>query len=244
MRTGSRADRDAPKRRGARLPPTPAPAVAVTRREQAYRCILAIVLGGGLGEHQFLSEQRLAEKLGMSRAPVREALQTLSTEGLLQTVPRVGYRAAALSLAETLDALEVRLLLESEATSRVCRLRDAATLARLDGLIAAERADSRRPMPSLAAPDDLHAWFRAGDAVHLALAAMSGNAVLEREIARMLDLLRRPTLQVLLRAGGQPEGTHFHRQILEAVRAGNEVQALAALRKDVMILRELIAGRA
>lgn len=242
MRAAARATASAPKRHGGS--PPAARDAAVTRREQAYRRILTIVLGGGLGEHEFLSEQRLAEKLGMSRAPVREALQTLSTEGLLQTVPRVGYRVAPLSLAETLDALEVRLLLECEAASRVCRLRDAATLARLDGLIAAERANDRRPMPSLAEPEELQAWFRAGDAVHLELAAMSGNTVLEREIARMLDLLRRPTLQVMLRAGGQPEGRHYHREILEAVRAGHEAQALAALRKDVRILRELIAGQA
>ena len=203
---------------------------------------LDLVLGGSLGDHSFLTEQRLAEQFGMSRAPVREALQTLSTEGLLQTVPRVGYRVAPLGLGETLDALEVRLLLETEAVSRACRQRDAATLARLDALIAAEGASAKRPMPSLDDADALHAWFRAGDTVHLALAAMSRNTVLEREIARMLDLLRRTTLQVMLRAGGLPEGAQQHRQILEAVRRGDEAQAIAALRKDVLILRELIAS--
>ena len=58
----------------------------------------------------------------------------------------------------------------------------------------------------------------------------------------MLDLLRRTTLQVMLRAGGLPEGAQQHRQILEAVRRGDEAQAIAALRKDVLILRELIAS--
>ena len=241
MRAVPRTTAAAAKRRPAAAPDSRDPADSGTRREQAYRRILALVLGGSLGEHEFLSEQRLAEQFGMSRAPVREALQTLSTEGLLHTVPRAGYRVAPLSLGETLDALEVRLLLETETVSRACRLRDAPTLARLDALIADERANAARPMPSLAATDELQAWFRAGDAVHLALAAMSRNVVLEREVARMLDLLRRPTLQVMLRAGGLREIGHYHREILQAVRRGDEAQAVAALRKDVLILRELIA---
>ena len=52
--------------RGAAAAPDPA---AGTRREEAYRRILDLVLGGSLGDHSFLTEQRLAEQFGMSRAP-------------------------------------------------------------------------------------------------------------------------------------------------------------------------------
>ena len=208
---------------------------AATRREEAYRHILEMVVSGRVSEAEFLSEQRLAESLGMSRAPVREALQMLCTERILDAVPRAGYRVPPISLRETLDALDVRLLLEIESVRRACRNRDAGALRRVDALIAREKAVA-------AGNDDVHAWMRAGDEVHLGLAAMAGNAVLMREIARMLDLLRRASLQIVLASRPALAGVHHHRTLLEAVRRGDEAAAIEAMRKDVLILRDVVGA--
>lgn len=209
---------------------------AATRREEAYRHILDLVLSARVADADFLTEQRLAETLGMSRAPVREALQILCAERILDAVPRVGYRVPPLSLRETLDALEVRLLLETESVRLACRNRDPEALARIDAMIAAEKA-----VPAERA--DVHAWIRAGDDVHLGIAAISGNTVLVSEIASMLDLLRRANLQMLLASRQALHGLHHHKRILEAVRAGDEVAAVDTMRKDVLILRDLITAK-
>lgn len=204
---------------------------SATRREEAYRHILDLVVSGRVADAEFLTEQRLAERLGMSRAPVREALQMLCTERILDAVPRVGYRVPPFSLRETLDALDVRLLLETESVRRACRNREPEALARIEALIAREAA---------AKQSSLHAWMSAGDAVHLGIAASAGNAVLAREIARMLDLLRRASLQMLLASRKALSGLHYHQKILEAVRRGDEATAVEVMRKDVLILRDLV----
>jgi hypothetical protein len=67
--------------------PNAPPSKAISRKEEAYRKILEIVLSGSLGNDAFLNEQPLAEQFGMSRAPVREALQMLCSERILENVP-------------------------------------------------------------------------------------------------------------------------------------------------------------
>ncbi len=209
---------------------------AATLREGAYRHILDLVLSARVADTEFLTEQRLAESLGMSRAPVREALQMLCAERILDAVPRVGYRVPPFSLRETLDTLEVRLLLETESVRRACRNRSPEALMRIDAMIAAEKAVPQEQT-------DVHVWIRAGDDVHLGIAALAGNAVLAREIASMLDLLRRASLQMLLAPSHPLEGLHHHERLLEAVRAGDEAAAVDAMRKDVLILRDLITAK-
>ena len=103
-----------------------------SRKEEAYRRILEIVLHGEMEQNTCLNEQKLAERFGMSRAPVREALQMLCTERILENIPRMGYRVVPISVKETIDAINVRLLLEIESSRLACRNRSNAALARLD----------------------------------------------------------------------------------------------------------------
>ena len=76
---------------------------------------------GRISPEEFLTEARLAEQFQASRAPVREALVALCNKGILQNIPRVGYRLVTIGLKEVRDALAVRLLLESEAARLALR---------------------------------------------------------------------------------------------------------------------------
>lgn len=209
---------------------------SITRKEDAYRRLLGMVLGGEIAENEYLAEQRLAERFCMSRAPVREALQALCAERILENVPRVGYRVAPISLRETLDAIDVRLLLETESVRIACANREAFALKVVDALIEKEKVGRD-------GETDLHSWIAGGDAVHLGLASLSHNMVLEREIARMLDLLRRASIQFILSSRNVPTDFHYHLRILEAVREGNVDAATAAMREDVFLLHDLIVRR-
>ena len=208
----------------------------MTRKEEAYRRILEIVLKGQVADNDYLTEQRLAEAFGMSRAPVREALQSLCAERIMVNLPRMGYRVAPISLRETLDAIDVRLLLECESVRRACRNRNPRTLALLDQLISREleiREDEA----------DIHSWIVNGDILHASIAEMSDNIVLVRSITSLLDLLRRASIQLILEGREKPEGIHYHLAILEAIRRGDEAEAEGIMRKDIMILSEIILRR-
>jgi DNA-binding GntR family transcriptional regulator len=205
----------------------------LTRKEEAYRQILEIVLKGSFEDTACLNEQKLAESFGMSRAPVREALQTLCSERILMNVPRLGYRVVPISVRETLDALDVRLLLEIESARLACRNRSESALATLDALIAQEQKIS-------ADEDDIHSWIMQGDLVHTSIAELSRNMVLTRAIVSIIDLLRRASIQLILEGKEKPIGIHYHLRILEAVRRGDEKEAEELLRKDILILRDII----
>jgi DNA-binding GntR family transcriptional regulator len=209
---------------------------APTRKEEAYRRILEIILKGELAGGGYLNEQRLAEAFGMSRAPVREALQTLCSERILTNLPRLGYAIVPISLREILDAIDVRLMLETESVRLACHNRSGQALDILAGLLAREKEIQEDE-------EDIHSWIMKGDLVHRSIAELSGNVILKQTILMVIDLLRRASIQFILEGKKRPEGVHYHRDILEAVLAGDEPKAVDLMRHDVLILKELIMTR-
>ncbi len=207
-----------------------------TRKGEAYRRILEIVLRGDLSGGMYLNEQKLAEAFGMSRAPVREALQALCSEHILTNRPRLGYEVVPISLREILDAIDVRLILELESVRMACRNRNSTSIRILQGLLAREQEIQ-------ADEEDIHSWIMKGDLVHQTIAELSGNVVLKRSILTVIDLLRRASIQLILEGKNRPEGIHYHRDIIDAVMAGDEARATELMRQDVLILKDIIMRR-
>ena len=94
----------------------PAADSSVLLRDIAYERIKDAIRLSRLQPGQPLSETRLSRELGISRTPVREALQLLAQEGLVQVIPGRAVTVAAPSVQEVMDAIHVRLLLEPEVT--------------------------------------------------------------------------------------------------------------------------------
>ena len=84
-------------------------------REAAYGHLRDSILRGSLLPGTRISEPNLAEQLGISRTPVREALQRLSQEGLVELTPAKGARVRVLSAEEVREVYEARAMLEGEA---------------------------------------------------------------------------------------------------------------------------------
>ena len=79
---------------------------------QAYDQIRTLILDGEMEPSDRLGQVELAERLGISRTPVREALLRLAGEGLVDTISNRGFRVADLGLEAVMRRLEIRLLLE------------------------------------------------------------------------------------------------------------------------------------
>lgn len=82
----------------------------------------AAVLAGEFRPGERLYEERLSARLGVSRTPIRTALQALAADGLLDHAPRRGYSVRAFDTAETLQAYEIRAVLEGLAARRAAQL--------------------------------------------------------------------------------------------------------------------------
>lgn len=103
--------------------------------DQVYRLLQTHLRSGAMGAGQPLQEVQLAERLGVSRTPVREAMMRLASEGLLSTVGR-SFVVPALTMADVDDIYEIRFLVEPAALRRVAMLTvDPAVRAPIDAAL-------------------------------------------------------------------------------------------------------------
>jgi DNA-binding GntR family transcriptional regulator len=130
----------------------------------AYERIRSMVIEGEIPPGARLGQVELADQLGISRTPVREALRRLTGEGLVEFLPNRGFRAAGLGLDEVLRRLEVRLLLEPGVARLAAERRTDEHLVALNAAIGREASAATR----IAAHD-------ASRDFHLALARATGN---------------------------------------------------------------------
>jgi len=112
----------------------------VNAQEKAYEFVKEGILTLSLKPNSHLSAVGLAEALGMSRTPVREALSRLEQEGLVIKGPLNGFYVRAIRLKEIIDTYRVREALEVEAALEALPLIDKTILERLGVLLEESRA--------------------------------------------------------------------------------------------------------
>jgi len=194
----------------------PPPTVA----DAAYGSLRALVLSGDLAPGARLGQVELAEQLGISRTPIREALRRLSGEGLVDFHPNRGFRVADLGLDAVLRRLEVRAIVEPGIARLAAERRTPGDLRALRQCIAREE----KARASIAVHD-------ASRDFHVALARATGNDELVRtlqslwlvEVGRRL-LARRSATQDWV----APD-VEDHRAIAEAVERGDGEHAAALM---------------
>ncbi len=103
-------------------------------RDVIFSTLRDAIVTGDLKPGERLMEVELAEKMGVSRTPVREAIRRLETEGLVSIIPRKGTHVAKLSVKDIVDVLEVRAALDGLATELAARNVRQETLRCLDGI--------------------------------------------------------------------------------------------------------------
>lgn len=165
-----------------------------------------------------LVEDRLAQELGVSRNPVREALRVLEAEGFVDMIPRRGAVVATLSDEEVRDIFEVRMALEALAARLAARHADPEGVAMLREVLA--QAAKALEADDAGALTDLNAAF------HEHLLEQSGNGYL-RDV--MLQL-RGQMKWIFSRTAGRTRGQHSldeHEQLATAIEAGDEERAAA-----------------
>ena len=137
--------------------------------EQAYRHVKSLVLGGRLPGGSMTSEGEIAEQLGVSRTPVREAFLRLEAEGLLRLYPKRGALVVPVAPGEADDVLDARLLVETHAAQSVVRLPDTE-LATLVALL--------RDQEAAVADGDVAEYATLDARFHQEIVAAGGNALL------------------------------------------------------------------
>jgi DNA-binding GntR family transcriptional regulator len=173
-----------------------------------------LIFSGKLGAGTDHLESELAQALGMSRTPVREAVLMLEAQGLLEVRPRKGVRIKPVSpsdMAEIYDVLtELESLAAFDAANKSYGPADLAPLAK-----------TIDQMDTALAADDRQAWADADEAFHTELVRLGGNSRVQMIAAMMSDQTRRARSVTLYMRAKPSKSNADHRGVLEAIGKGD-----------------------
>ncbi len=189
--------------------------------ERVFAQLRSDILHARLRPGQALSENRLAEELAVSRTPVREAVQRLVREGLVQVLPQRGSYVALLSIRRIRDALFVREAVETEIVRRILAAPpNPAALDELDASI-------ERQSQALALAD-LEATMRADEDFHRCLLQSCGYSGVWPVVAQARDMHQRTRAIAVPELQSGEQALADHRAIVAGLRARDFEQAQRA----------------
>lgn len=188
------------------------------------------IVEGVFGPGQKLDELVIAERFGVSRTPVREALRALAAVGLVEFSPRVGAVVARPTISEVMDLFEL--------------------VAELEGLaarLAAERMTPESERTILAAHEacrlaahsfDPEAYYSANGVFHRAIRKAAANGALDREIEQLDKRLSPYRRFITFRPGRTETALREHEGIAGAIAARDGERAAKAMRAHVHVLAD------
>lgn len=201
----------------------------------AYRRLKKEILGSQMPPGVQALEVDLADRLGMSRTPVREALIQLKTEGLVELIPRKGMRVLATSIADMKEIYELLTALEPEAAGMIASAQPSPNQLR-----ALEVACSE--MEEAVGKPDLELWAVADDQFHRSLMDLCENRRLVDVVQSLYDQAHRARMMTLYLRDVPVQSTKEHRQILQHIKNGKTEAARTAFREHrLRVAKELVA---
>ncbi len=195
--------------------------MANTSAVRTHAAVRDLILGGELAAGARLAETELADRLGVSRTPVREALGRLAAEGLVELVPNRGARVATWSRRELQGVFELRALVEPQLTELAVPRATAADADDLD--------DLAHRMTATAADQDLDALVPLNRAFHDRLVTLADHPALAAALA---TAVRAPIVLRNFHAYDVPSlqrSLAHHVEIVVALRAGDPAWARAVM---------------
>lgn len=189
-------------------------------RDQVYDALESLIIEGQLAPGRRLTESDLAERLGVSRNPVREALNALSRAGWVDLRPRQGAYVRRQTPEDAGQFFHVRALLEVESARLAAARATPEVVASLRGLLT-------EGWTTLEAGDE-KALLSANSRFHAELVTVSGNLLLA-EILTLLDKrLRWYFAPVVVKRG--PHSWKEHTDLVEAIAANDQELAVEMMR--------------
>lgn len=191
---------------------------SVTNVDRAVAALREMIFSGGLPPGSDHFETELADRLGMSRTPVREAALVLQAQGLVDMRPRRGIRIRPVSSEDMAEIYDILTELESLAAARAAEAGySKQELLNLKTAIAA--------MDSALEENDLRAWAEADDRFHRELVRLGRNVRLGMIVSVMRDQVRRARATTLFVRPKPSKSNEDHRAVYEAIASGHAERA-------------------
>jgi DNA-binding GntR family transcriptional regulator len=194
-----------------------------TIRKKVHKHLREQILSGEIGPNERLIETKIAKEIGTSRTPVREALHSLEQEGLIESIPRIGYKVKLINDHEAVEIWEIRSAIETLAARWACENARERLIKELrKNITLAEKHIANNEVTTFV---DLDAQF------HEIIAHLSGG----KRLLELTQSLRRHALRYRIQSiylpGTALRAIDGHRKILDAIE-GNDYEALNQAVKD------------
>ncbi|GAA1367114.1 GntR family transcriptional regulator [Arthrobacter rhombi] len=215
------------------MPKTPPP--ASSGRDKAYDYLREHVLVDARMQGRFLNEKQLAEEIGVSRTPVREALLLLVADGLVEMIPQRGAQIPVLSGRDISELMEMRQVLEVHA-AEVALASGNPPIGEMEQIIAEQEA-----LRSAGGEDNAQAFIERDAAFHQVLIDSTGNALMSASYNKLRVRQVLVGVAALYRsADRQLHVCQEHRGIVEALRADDATAARAAIVSHLAVTRDVL----
>lgn len=215
------------------MPTTPPP--ASSGRDKAYDYLREHVLVDARLQGRFLNEKQLAEEIGVSRTPVREALLLLVADGLVEMIPQRGAQIPVLSGRDISELMEMREVLEVHAAEQAIAS-GRPPVDEMDRIIGEQEA-----LQTLEGEDNAQAFIERDAAFHQTLVDAAGNQLMSLSYNKLRVRQVLVGVAALYRsADRQLHVCQEHRTIVEAIRAGDAAAARAAIRSHLAVTRDVL----
>jgi len=215
------------------------PEVAASRKnrillkDQTYQSIKHEILTGVLEEGALLSERFLAEKFSIGKAPVRDAVARLCSEGYLSIVPQRGMLVRGFSVKDMIDTFELRVLIEPSIVAGLSGKLDANTQSSLEEILNQQAIHAEAQAVEEFIVQDLQ--------FHMQLANAYGNREISKVMERNCELVFRSLFTAL---NGQPDRLQLalndHRAIYQSLCDSDTSQAVTRITRHIKSTKSLI----
>jgi DNA-binding GntR family transcriptional regulator len=199
--------------------------------EKAYRLIKEKVVTLELPPSALIDEQSLMQELGLGRTPIREALQRLDSEGLVNIIPRRGTFVSDISFTDLPKLFELRASLEGFCARLAARRITEGQIERMESVLRdleAVQADSHRALMGV------------DERFHKLLYEAAHNEFLAETLDHLYDLSLRLWHLVFYRLDDVRHSIEQHRGIFAALKEGDEREAEALVRQHIVEFQQSI----
>ena len=194
-------------------------------RDQIYQLVRTLIIIGQLRPGQSVNEVEIAEQLGVSRTPVREAVKRLSDEGLINVYAQTGTFVAKISRAALEEAYVIRNALEVESVRRAAAKISTLQIETLEDIIGQHQTAIGRKRYTDA--------IRLDDHFHRSIAEINDFSMLWRAVDISKAQMDRGRYLALPRPGSGETTIAQHQAILTALAAKDEQRAMEAMREHL-----------
>lgn len=204
-------------------------------RDVVFNTLRTAIITGEFAPGERLMEISLAERLGVSRTPVREAIRKLELEGLVVMIPRRGAEVARITEAGLKEVLEVRCALEELAVELACRRKDEEGLQQL-------KTAHQEFVKAVRKGDTLEITNQ-DEAFHKCIFDMSRNKRLLQMVNNLKEQMFRYRMEYVKERNYHEELIREHEQLFQAIREGDETTAKEIMKHHIQNQEKMILSQ-